>query len=298
MSVTGPVRFVINPVSGLGKKKWLEKEIPFRMKERGIEFEIVYTTHAGHATDLAKKAAEEKIGVLAIAGGDGSVHEAAIALAGTETALAIIPAGSGNGIARHFGIETDPMEAIKEFPDYKIFEADTWNLNGKFFLGFAGCGFDATIAHAFAKIDKRGFRGYMKLVLQEMRKFNPPVLKINSGDSVSEEKIFVASFCSVNQYGNNIFIDANARATDGIISLNIVTPFPFYKFPRILYKSSRKGLHKSSYYKKTEGERIVLFSMDELPLHLDGEPAGTVQGEIVVEKNSQTLKLLGRQDGV
>lgn len=276
----------------------LEKQIPAAMKQSGREYDIVYTGYAGHATELARQAVKDNIGIFAIAGGDGSVHESAKALAGSKTILSIIPAGSGNGIARHFGVELNPEKCLREFLNYKIFESDTWNLNGNFFLGFAGCGFDAVIANSFKNAKKRGFRGYARLVRQEMKKYIPHTIEVAGSDNQFNDKVFIASFCNVNQYGNNIFIDAKASVTDGEISLNILKPFSLLHFPGLLYKSYRGKLHHSRYYVKIKGDEIHMKTAKPVLYHLDGEPSGYIEGDITVKKNPDKLLLLGRNDGM
>ena len=96
--------FVVNPISGThGKKailKWIEERIDCSVHE----YSIVRTEYAGHATQIAATAVREGVNMVVAIGGDGTINEIARSLVHTDTALGIIPCGSGNGLARHLGI--------------------------------------------------------------------------------------------------------------------------------------------------------------------------------------------------
>jgi len=96
--------FIINPISGARRKDDIPQMIREYLNHDLFDFEIKLTEHKGHALDLAKEAVENNIDVVCAVGGDGSVHEVGTGLIGSATKLAIIPIGSGNGLARHMNI--------------------------------------------------------------------------------------------------------------------------------------------------------------------------------------------------
>ena len=99
------ILFIVNPKSGtLGKSNWIA--MATKMLAQKFDLEFQYTTHRGHACELAQKAVARNISIVAAVGGDGTVNEIASALIHTNTALAILPLGSGNGLARDLGIST------------------------------------------------------------------------------------------------------------------------------------------------------------------------------------------------
>ena len=101
------IRFIVNPIAGGIKKKNLPELIDAYLDKDKFQYSIVYTERVGHATQLAKDAVNKKVDIIVAVGGDGSVHEVGTALIGTKTKLAILPAGSGNGLARHLKIPMD-----------------------------------------------------------------------------------------------------------------------------------------------------------------------------------------------
>ena len=104
--------FIINPVSGTQSKEQILAWVNERLDQERYDKEVVYTEYAGHAVEIAaRKAAEGAFAVVAI-GGDGTINEIARSLVHTETALGIIPCGSGNGLARHLQIPMEPKKAV------------------------------------------------------------------------------------------------------------------------------------------------------------------------------------------
>src|SRR3989338_5413903 len=96
--------FIVNPISGIGRQKVIEKLIDEDLDRTLFDYEIAYTKAAKHAIELSKDAASKNIDIVVAVGGDGSVNETAKGLVNTKTAMAIIPTGSGNGLARHLKI--------------------------------------------------------------------------------------------------------------------------------------------------------------------------------------------------
>ena len=108
------IRFIINPTSGKAQRKGLESRIEKLLDLNKFDFDYFYTERAKHATELAQQSVNDKIDVVVAVGGDGTMHECAKALLGSQTALAVLPCGSGNGFAFHFGMERDIDKAIKQ----------------------------------------------------------------------------------------------------------------------------------------------------------------------------------------
>ena len=108
------IRFIINPISGKAQHKGLENRIEKNLDLNKFDFDYFYTERAKHATELAQKAVKDKIDVVVAVGGDGTMHECAKGLLGSQTGLAVLPCGSGNGFAFHFGMERDIDKAIKQ----------------------------------------------------------------------------------------------------------------------------------------------------------------------------------------
>lgn len=263
--------FIVNPISGGRSKSELPELLAAHLNHERFDFELIYTEYKGHAVEIANEAVVKGIEIVCAVGGDGSVHEVGTALIGTNTQLAIIPVGSGNGLARHMKIPLRIKDAIACINEGKRIEMDTLKVNNKPFLGFGGYGFDAHIAQKFSGSHKRGFMTYAKLVLQEVFKYNPINVSIDANGQVRKLPVFLCTIANTSEFGNGFKVSPKSDATDGKFEVVILKPFSFWNIPGMLYryftgKTDETGLTEVI---KTDQATIVLpHSYGQI----DGEP--------------------------
>ena len=145
------ILFVVNPISGTSKKNTIIRQIDKYIDKNSFQFEVKYTEYKGHATEIAKNAVNNGLDIVCAIGGDGTVNEVASGLVHTNTALAIIPAGSGNGLARHLQIPGDAIRAIKLINEAQPRSIDYGIINQTPFFCTCGVGLDAFISQKFAE---------------------------------------------------------------------------------------------------------------------------------------------------
>lgn len=284
--------FIINPISGIGKQKTIEKLVPKYLDLRKFDYHYTYSEYAGHARLLAKEAIEKGFDIIAVVGGDGSVHEVSESLKQSGKTMAIIPTGSGNGIARHFKIPLKPIAAIQLLNDFAIADCDTGLINNQHFIGFAGIGFDAHIAHEFAKLGQRGFVGYAKVVLRELKKFKSPEVSItNEKNEILSGRAFILTIANVREYGNGVTIEPSANASDGLFTICVLDKIPIGIFPFTLLLSFRGKIDQSKYFKKITGSRFRITTKGRPRIHLDGEATASDNQEFIVENMNMQLKI-------
>ena len=166
------IAFIVNPISGTKTKNRLAKLIRELLDPVQFSPTVVVTEYAGHATQLAQQfAAQDYYAVVAV-GGDGTVNEVASGLIGTNTALGIIPNGSGNGFARHLDISTRMNRAIEMLNSSEVISVDYGMVNDIPFFSTFGVGFDAVVAQDFAD-SSRGFKGYVQSIFKDLFKYKP-----------------------------------------------------------------------------------------------------------------------------
>lgn len=216
------VLLVVNPISGTISKHKIVPYIVRRLERSGIAVDMAGTEYPGHATALARKAASEGYAGVLACGGDGTVNETARGLSGSDTALGIIPTGSGNGLARHLGIPVDIDRSLRVIGERHIINADYGTANGQPFFCTFGVGFDAAVSERFARQKRRGVMMYLKSAIDEYIKFNPEEYIIEANGRILTERAFLVVCCNASQYGNNAFIAPDASVTDGELDLTIV----------------------------------------------------------------------------
>ncbi|MEP2026063.1 MAG: YegS/Rv2252/BmrU family lipid kinase [Reichenbachiella sp.] len=284
------ILFVINPISGIGKPLDWESLISSNLDANRFNSSIKYTQAKGDATRFAQEAVRNNTDIVCAVGGDGTINEVAQGLNKSDTALAIIPRGSGNGLARHFSIPMHPIKAIKRLNTSKIQLMDTGLLNSKLFLCVAGMGFDATIAKAFDQFGKRGLLSYAWLSVYNFFTFQPATYNIVMDEVKVNTKAFLVTFANASQFGNNAFISPTAQTNDGWLNLVIIKPFPIWSMLGIILKVFNKKLPQSKYCESYKFKSLKLESSDSIA-HIDGEPFDSGQ-PITVKIESNSLKIL------
>jgi YegS/Rv2252/BmrU family lipid kinase len=265
------VFFIINPISGGIDKEDVVKKIESKLSKEKFSIEIHYTKGPKHATELAKEALKRSATIIAVVGGDGTVNEVSQVLIGSPAILAIIPTGSGNGLARHLHIPLKSSKAIDLIKKGKVETIDTVLINDRHYLGVAGIGFDAEVGWKFSEFGHRGFLSYLLLTLKELPTYHPGAYDlIIDGKKISREA-FLVSFANSSQFGNGACIAPQAKINDGNLDVIIVKKFPPYGTVKIASQLFHHTLNQSKYVETIKCKEIII-SQPNLKAHIDGEP--------------------------
>ncbi len=264
--------FVINPVSGKKDKSRLTQIIHREAEAENYEYELVVTESTGHATRLVKEKLEEKIQKAVAVGGDGTVNEVASALKDTNRVMGIVPAGSGNGLARHLHIPMKTAGAMQLLVNGKVQKMDYGLANDKPFFCTFGIGFDAQIGWKFAKNETRGFSSYVKAVIKEFFTYKPKKYIIEIDGRKIITKAFLITIANSGQYGNNAYISPGARIDDGLLDVCILRPFPKIASFSLAFRLFTRSMHKSKYLEIIRGKYIMMECKKKMKVHYDGEP--------------------------
>lgn len=262
------IRFIINPISGIGKKEILPDLIQKELNQSLFSYDIIYTEYRGHARELSKKFAEEKIDVVCIVGGDGSVNEVASSLVHTNTVLAILPMGSGNGIARHLGIPLKLKSAIHRLNEFQIIRMDTFKLNEKFSIGVSGFGFDALVAKKFDEYHKRGLFNYAKMVLKAWRGYKGVSVILNQKEY---NNLLFCCIANTSQFGNNFYVSPQSDVKDEMIEVVIVKLINTLQLLILITSSILKKVHLSKFVEIIRVKKAEL-NIKNAIAHIDGDP--------------------------
>lgn len=269
------VVFIYNPISGIAGKRMILDQIDRRLDKQKYTYEVMRTAYAGHATNLASQAIAEGVDIVCAIGGDGTVNEVGRALIGTETALAIIPSGSGNGLARHLHIPLDPIRAIELINECDILPMDYGLVNGHPFFCTCGVGFDAFISEKFAKSKTRGPITYMENVLRNGLNYNPETYDIELVDEQEEhtsQKAFLIACGNASQYGNNFYITPRASVRDGLLDVTIIHPFTVIDVPQMALQMMNGKLSDNNHISTFRCKRLTIRRQHSGVIHYDGDP--------------------------
>jgi diacylglycerol kinase (ATP) len=265
------VLFIINPNSGTKQKDTIENYAKKILSKETFLLDFIYTTHAGHASEISKNEISN-YDIICAVGGDGTIHEVAQNLIYSKTTLAIVPMGSGNGLARFLNIPLQAKKALDLIKKENSTEIDTILCNDEYFINMAGIGFDAHIGNVFDKTPNRGKLEYIRLIIKELKGFKPLTLSFKTEKENFTQSFFIASIANSSQWGINAHIAPSADIRDGFFELVFLKKFPLYKCIGIVWKLFNKKIHSSKYVELKKLESLTIENNKELLLHLDGEP--------------------------
>ena len=275
--------YFINPISGTGGKELLLEIIKTKTSEKNIPFEILHTNAAGSYAYLKEKIAVEKITDVIVCGGDGTVNQVAFALSGEAVNIGIIPMGSGNGLAFAAKIPKKVTKALDIIFAGKAEFIDSFYINKKFSCMLCGLGFDAQVAHDFAKQSKRGLMTYVKQSTKNFFGAKPyPFEIILNGEPLKTEAFFI-SIANSNQFGNNFTIAPQASLHDGLLDIVVVNKMSKMRLIWNVLKQISYGqvrLYEDKKYHRNDihyfqTKKLTIKNTQLAPLHIDGDPAET-----------------------
>lgn len=294
---------IVNPHAGSGKTmcQWIPAER--KLKELGVPFYTVYTTHKHHATELAAAAARMGYRKIMAVGGDGSIHEVFSGVvswcehSGVPTEdfyLAVTPIGSGNDWIKAFNVPSDSEKVIELVAQGTFTRQDIVRIvsaGGKvsYMANIGGLGFDSHVCDRVNSQKERGKRSpriYVQAVIHQI--LHPS--SIDVAFSVDGEKVFEGSMYSVS-WGTGKYSGGGMRQccladpADGILDAMLLPKLPFSALPRQfvhILKGTTDQSKKIHYFKGKTMTVVPLNAKSADIFEMDGEIEGTLPMELTV----------------
>ena len=265
------IAFIVNPISGTKTKNRVTKLIRELLDPQQFSPTVVLTEYAGHATQLAQQFALEGYYAVVAVGGDGTVNEVATGLIGTDTALGIIPNGSGNGFARHLDISTRANRAVEMLNSSEVINVDYGIVNDIPFFSTCGIGFDAIVAQDFAD-SSRGFKGYVQSIFKDLFRYKPETYHLE-GDGIDvTTKAFLVNFANAGQWGYDAYIAPKASVQDGLLDVAIVSEFSMMEAVSMALRLFTKSIDENLHMNTIRTKELILTRDNEGVMHIDGTP--------------------------
>lgn len=285
------IRILFNPKAGSGLAPKIAKLVDASGLAEKYEVETIQTEYAGHGTILAKEAADNNYHSVIAIGGDGTVNEVARSLVHSETALGVIPAGSGNGLAKHIGMKSKATDCFFQLLNAEIKSIDTLKINEHFGLNVSGFGFDGYVAWLFNKSPKRGLSTYTKIGLQEYFKYPSIEFTITIDEKPFTTNAHMLVIANASQFGNAAIIAPKASLEDSLIDLVAVKKPNFAAIPETMIRLFTGTLKDNKYIKTTKCKSFVATADRPVHLHVDGEAIDPLN-KITVELFPLSLKVM------
>ena len=276
--------YIINPISGTGKRSALQQFIEQETKKKNIPYQIFPSVESGNYSFLKSIIKEEKITDVVIAGGDGTVSAVVGNLLKEQVNFGIIPCGSGNGLARGAGISTQRSKAMQNIFNGRPRLIDGFRVNEKFACMLCGVGFDAQVAHDFAHQPRRGLRTYVKEVLKNFASAKTYSFELLLKSKNLKTGAFFISIANSNQFGNSFTIAPKASLSDGLLDIVIVTKqnklsFVLQTLRQVVgwnQMESGEAINEKRSVLYFQTDKLSIKNLSEAPIHIDGDPCNLV----------------------
>lgn len=295
-----PIPIFINPVAGRGRARQYASSIRRLLADGGVDFEEIQSAGVGDIEYKVFAAASAGADRIIVAGGDGSVHEAVngILRSASQTALAVIPVGTGNDFAKACSIPLHWEEATRGLVDrigsnVPCRYVDAGRMNDRYFANGAGIGFDAKINH-IARSNRLPLGDLVYLIAVFQGVWDgvlTPEIRMRFDTSEYEGPVTLVEICNGASVGGMFHIAPMAKNDDGMLDLVFVEPVGrlrvFALLPRLI-----RGTHLSAPEVSCETVRsLSLVSAEPVPSHLDGE-VQPLQCEFRIELLERALAIL------
>jgi diacylglycerol kinase (ATP) len=288
------IRFILNPASGKNRRHpGLVPLVQAAVARAGSDAALVFTAGPGHATELARAALRDGCARVVAIGGDGTMNETAQALVGSSAALAIVPMGSGNGLALHLGLPARPGPALDLAidPSARVTAIDTGTANGHPFFNAMGLGFDAEISRRFNRLTRRGLVAYLRTGFGAFVRHRAESVIVTGGDgSRAVPDAFLVAVSNSDQYGNHALLAPGARVDDGQLDLVAVRSPGLFGAVPLVARLFLGTFDRSARVWHCRGPHFVIQRAAPGFVHTDGETHETTTPvEVVVVPHSLRL---------
>lgn len=286
--------FIFNPHSGRNRlRPWLAAEIREFISSRRLDARLTMTEGRGHATVLAREGVAKGCGVVVAVGGDGTMNEVAQAVVNTPAALALVPCGSGNGLALHLGLPRAPLAALQLASGHamRVVAVDTGTANGRPFFNAMGLGLDADVSRRFNRLERRGLPAYAREAWSALRELRTESCVITAGGRKQALDVLLIAVANSDQYGNNARIAPGARVDDGALDLVAVRAVSWWRAATLVPRLFVGRVDRSPHVVRFTGPRFTIERAAPGVIHTDGETHET-GARVDVEVQPQSLRMV------
>jgi len=289
--VAREIALLTNPTSGKGRGTRTAAIALPRLKEAGFHVRTLAGRDADEARDLARRCVADGVESLVVVGGDGMVHVAVQELAGSETALGVIPAGTGNDVARYLDLpRSDPQRAADVVVGSRTRRIDLARTGAQYYVTVLATGFDSLVnERANAMRWPRGQMRYNLATLAELRVFQPLPYTLELDGEVRHVEAMLVAVGNGPSFGGGLRITHGASLDDGLLDVVIIKtmskPDLLRTYPKLF-----RGSHTRHRQYERHLVRTVTVAAPGIVGYADGERIGALP--LTVEVVPRALKVL------
>ncbi|MHC5201657.1 diacylglycerol/lipid kinase family protein [Myroides sp. LJL119] len=267
------IHFIVNPISGNAKHKITLDLIKIYFNSDLYQINVSYTQYKKHAIALTHLAIEQQADIIVACGGDGTIHEVATELIDKQIEFAIVPVGSGNGLASNLCIPKDIPKALEHIAKGSVFKMDVGSVNGEYFFSNMGFGIDATIIANYEKSGKRKLSSYIKAALESAKHYKAKQMRVSYNGQTKLVNPLLLFISNSNEMGYKMSLTPLASLNDGLLDYLMVPKISLWKQLTfgiyVLLKKTNK--FRKTDYLQTDQIQVEVLDKQKNGLQLDGE---------------------------
>ena len=269
------IALLTNPTAGKGRGAKARAAVRERLAASGAEVQDLQGRDGDEALELARQAVDGGVEALVVIGGDGMVHLGVNAVAGSRTTLGIIPAGTGNDVARYFGIpRKDPVAAADVVVAGRTRQSDVAHSAGKYFTTVLSAGFDAIVNERANEMTwPKGQMRYNLATVAELRTFTPLQYTLDLDGATRRIEAMLVAVGNGPSFGGGLRITEGASLDDGLLDVVIIKPMGRFELVKT-YPKLFKGTHTTHPQYERHRVRKVTVASAGITAYADGERFG------------------------
>lgn len=284
---------IVNPVAGRGRTRRLWPNLGQQLNDLGVPLQSVFTAGPNHARELAAEAVQSGVARIVAVGGDGTTHDVANALVGTDVTLGILPTGGGNDFCRAIGVSLNLADAVRTIAHGRSHRVDVGRLNDEYFINGLGIGLDGAASLRYRNLKRlRGELGYIWSAVREALTFRAFDARLTTDEWTHAGKALSVGASNGPYHGGDFRVAPNARADDGELDVYVMRPVA-YLSRLIKLAQIRRGAHLDMPQFSLQRSRWAEIDLDRpVPAHMDGESFTLRTGRTRVEIVPDALTVL------
>jgi diacylglycerol kinase (ATP) len=287
------IMLIVNPAGGGGKSIDLLPEVEKRLISLKAKLDIRITENPQQATELASRASQCGYKRIAAMGGDGTVNMVAAGLFGSDSAMAVIPTGSGNDFFKMLNIENNLDDICRAVVsgDESLFDVGLFN--GKPFFNMLGIGFDARVAMEANKKGKNlGLLSYLLAVYGVLKQYQAYDVKLRIDSYELAQEILLVAIGIGRSTGSGFYLTPQASANDGKFDVCVARNTSRRRIITILPKALKGGHVREPEVTMYRCKQLEIYSQQPLPIHYEGETLTTANGKLSIKISRRKLKVI------
>jgi diacylglycerol kinase (ATP) len=287
--------FVVNKISGNGKGLKVWKKVEKLLQEKQVNYQVRFTERPKHAVEIVKEFSSEACHAVVAVGGDGTIHDVANGLIHSNIPLGIIPAGSGNDLARALDIPMDYKRALERILRGKKRKMDVGKIDEEYCMTVTGIGFDGKVAEInniakykdLLNLVRLGDLSYGLSVLHALFQYRPVRIQLKiDGEVQSFSNVWFIAIANTPNYGGGIKICPDACYDDGLFDICIVHSVTKWELLHTFPKAY-KGKHVSHpSVTMIKGKQVEIIAEPPIIVQSDGEILTKTPVNVTIQKEA------------